>query len=103
MHCDEMVPNDAGVTPSSWMDTSVDVFDDELPAGGGETSRTTAHLSTALDDGYYRIAQLHWPRALASRRPATPPRSTASRPSRGPTPSTATSGQHRSRRCELIA
>ena len=34
------------------------VIDDGL-IGGGETSRTTAHLSNALDDRYYRIAKWH--------------------------------------------
>src|SRR6187549_1629079 len=27
--------------------------------GGGETGRTTAHLSNALDDRYYKLEQLH--------------------------------------------
>jgi glycine/D-amino acid oxidase-like deaminating enzyme/nitrite reductase/ring-hydroxylating ferredoxin subunit len=34
------------------------VLDDGL-VGGGESSRTTAHLTTALDDRYYRLEQLH--------------------------------------------
>lgn len=32
---------------------------DDGPIGGGETSRTTAHLTAALDDRYYNIAKLH--------------------------------------------
>ncbi len=32
---------------------------DDGPIGGGETSRTTAHLSSAIDDRYYRIAKWH--------------------------------------------
>src|SRR5437764_10081104 len=32
---------------------------DDGPIGGGETGRTTAHLTAALDDRYYNIAQLH--------------------------------------------
>lgn len=34
------------------------VIDDGLVAGG-ESSRTTAHLTSALDDRYYRLEQLH--------------------------------------------
>jgi len=37
---------------------SVVVLDDG-PIGGGETSRTTAHLSNALDDRYYELERLH--------------------------------------------
>lgn len=37
---------------------SVIVLDDG-PVGGGETGRTTAHLSTALDDRYYELERLH--------------------------------------------
>lgn len=37
---------------------SVVVVDDG-PVGGGETSRTTAHLSNALDDRYYELERLH--------------------------------------------
>jgi glycine/D-amino acid oxidase-like deaminating enzyme/nitrite reductase/ring-hydroxylating ferredoxin subunit len=37
---------------------SVVVIDDG-PLGGGETSRTTAHLSTALDDRYYHLERVH--------------------------------------------
>ena len=37
---------------------SVVVLDDG-PVGGGETGRTTAHLSNALDDRYYNIEKLH--------------------------------------------
>src|SRR5215212_3293637 len=37
---------------------SVVVLDDG-PVGGGETGRTTAHLSNALDDRYYNIERLH--------------------------------------------
>src|ERR1700741_3917146 len=32
---------------------------DDGPIGGGETSRTTAHLTAALDDRYYNIERLH--------------------------------------------
>ncbi|MEO5590228.1 MAG: FAD-dependent oxidoreductase [Gemmatimonadaceae bacterium] len=32
---------------------------DDGPIGGGETGRTTAHLTTALDDRYYKIERLH--------------------------------------------
>ena len=37
---------------------SVIVVDDG-PIGGGETARTTAHLSSAIDDRIYRIADWH--------------------------------------------
>jgi glycine/D-amino acid oxidase-like deaminating enzyme/nitrite reductase/ring-hydroxylating ferredoxin subunit len=37
---------------------SVVVLDDG-PIGGGETGRTTAHLSNALDDRYYNLEKLH--------------------------------------------
>lgn len=37
---------------------SVIVLDDG-PVGGGETGRTTAHLSNALDDRYYNLERLH--------------------------------------------
>src|SRR3954465_11913442 len=32
---------------------------DDGPLGGGETSRTTAHLTAALDDRYYNIESIH--------------------------------------------
>ena len=32
---------------------------DDGPIGGGETSRTTAHLTAALDDRYYNIEKMH--------------------------------------------
>src|SRR6266540_6198080 len=32
---------------------------DDGPIGGGETARTTAHLSDALDDRYYRLEAMH--------------------------------------------
>ena len=32
---------------------------DDGPIGGGETGRTTAHLSNALDDRYYEIERIH--------------------------------------------
>jgi glycine/D-amino acid oxidase-like deaminating enzyme len=35
------------------------VLIDDGQLGGGETSRTTAHLTAALDDRYYNIARLH--------------------------------------------
>jgi len=34
---------------------------DDGPVGGGETGRTTAHLSTALDDRYHVLERLHGP------------------------------------------
>lgn len=37
---------------------SVVVLDDKA-LGGGQTGRTTAHLSAALDDGFHRLEQLH--------------------------------------------
>lgn len=37
---------------------SVVVVDDK-PPGGGQTGRTTAHLSAAIDDGFHRLEQLH--------------------------------------------
>src|SRR5687767_2217662 len=37
---------------------SVIVLDDG-PIGGGETGRTTAHLSNAIDDRYVEIERLH--------------------------------------------
>ncbi|MGE0547157.1 MAG: FAD-dependent oxidoreductase [Kofleriaceae bacterium] len=37
---------------------SVIVIDDK-PPGGGQTARTTAHLSAVLDDGFHRLEQLH--------------------------------------------
>ena len=35
------------------------VLIDDGPIGGGETGRTTAHLTAALDDRYYEIEKLH--------------------------------------------
>ncbi|HEY0529271.1 MAG TPA: FAD-dependent oxidoreductase [Gemmatimonadaceae bacterium] len=35
------------------------VLIDDGPIGGGETGRTTAHLTAALDDRYYAIAKMH--------------------------------------------
>jgi glycine/D-amino acid oxidase-like deaminating enzyme/nitrite reductase/ring-hydroxylating ferredoxin subunit len=35
------------------------VLIDDGPIGGGETGRTTAHLTAALDDRYYEIAKIH--------------------------------------------
>ena len=37
---------------------SVVVVDDK-PPGGGQTGRTTAHLSAALDEGFHNLEQLH--------------------------------------------
>src|SRR5687767_7394089 len=37
---------------------SVIVLDDG-PIGGGESGRTTAHLSNALDDRYFKLERLH--------------------------------------------
>jgi len=34
---------------------------DDGPVGGGETGRTTAHLTNALDDRYYELEKLHGP------------------------------------------
>src|SRR6476661_9033464 len=39
---------------------SVIVLDDG-PIGGGETGRTTAHLSNAIDDRYVEIERIHGP------------------------------------------
>ena len=49
--------------------------------GGGETGRTTAHLSNALDDRYYVLERLHGQEGAGSPPTATPRRSTASSPS----------------------
>jgi glycine/D-amino acid oxidase-like deaminating enzyme len=38
---------------------------DAGPIAGGETSRTTAHISNALDDRYSTLAKLHGPRGAA--------------------------------------
>jgi glycine/D-amino acid oxidase-like deaminating enzyme/nitrite reductase/ring-hydroxylating ferredoxin subunit len=35
------------------------VLIDDGPIGGGETGRTTAHLTAALDDRYFNIAKIH--------------------------------------------
>src|SRR5262245_54131648 len=32
---------------------------DDGPIGGGESGRSTAHITAALDDRYYRIERLH--------------------------------------------
>src|SRR5688572_31756495 len=32
---------------------------DDGPVGGGETGRSTAHITAALDDRYYEIEKLH--------------------------------------------
>ena len=32
---------------------------DDGPIGGGMTSRTTAHLMSAIDDRYYEVERLH--------------------------------------------
>src|SRR5690349_23650107 len=32
---------------------------DDGPIGGGETGRTTAHLSDAFDDRYYEVERVH--------------------------------------------
>ncbi len=32
---------------------------DDGPIGGGETERTTAHLASALDDGFFQLEKLH--------------------------------------------
>src|SRR5919109_455332 len=32
---------------------------DDGPVGGGQTQRTTAHLSNAIDDRYFEIERLH--------------------------------------------
>ena len=44
---------------------SVVVLDDG-PIGGGMTSRTTAHLATAIDDRYWEIARIHGTSAVRS-------------------------------------
>ena len=46
---------------------SVVVVDDGL-IGGGETGRTTAHLSNALDDRYYEIERMHGEKGREARR-----------------------------------
>src|SRR6185503_5330192 len=38
---------------------SVVVLEDGTTIGGGETSRTTAHLSNAFDDRYTKVERLH--------------------------------------------
>ena len=38
---------------------SVVVLEDGASIGSGETARTTAHLSNAFDDRYFRVARLH--------------------------------------------
>src|SRR5688572_29298489 len=51
----------AGLTTAYLLTRSgknVVVIDDGV-IGGGETSRTTAHLSWAIDDRFYRIAKWH--------------------------------------------
>src|SRR6476620_4257080 len=51
----------AGITTAyllSRRGKSVVVLDDG-PIGGGETGRTTAHLSNAVDDRYVEIERLH--------------------------------------------
>src|SRR2546423_9759430 len=51
----------AGITPAylpARAGRAVVLIDDG-PIGGGETSRTTAHLTAALDDRYYNIEKLH--------------------------------------------
>src|SRR3954454_4452161 len=63
---------------------SVVVLDDG-PIGGGQTERTTAHLSNAIDDRYSEIERLH-----GTRGPRPPPESTPRR-SNGSGPSPATS------------
>lgn len=63
MHADVCVVGAgiAGLTTSYMLareGLSVVVLDDG-PVGGGETGRTTAHLSNALDDRYYNLERLH--------------------------------------------
>ncbi|MDF1503809.1 FAD-dependent oxidoreductase [Roseisolibacter sp. H3M3-2] len=36
---------------------------DDGPPGGGETGRTTAHVATAVDDYYHKVARMHGARA----------------------------------------
>jgi glycine/D-amino acid oxidase-like deaminating enzyme/nitrite reductase/ring-hydroxylating ferredoxin subunit len=51
----------AGITTAyslTGMGKSVVVIDDG-PIGGGETSRTTAHLANAMDDRFQRLEELH--------------------------------------------
>ena len=38
---------------------SVVVLEDGASIGSGETARTTAHLSNAFDDRYFKVARLH--------------------------------------------
>src|SRR6478735_11131554 len=51
----------AGITTAYFLareGLSVIVLDDG-PIGGGETGRTTAHLSNAIDDRYVEIERIH--------------------------------------------
>src|SRR5204862_1315925 len=51
----------AGMTTAYLLDRAgraVALIDDG-PIGGGETSRTTAHLTAALDDRFYEIEKIH--------------------------------------------
>jgi glycine/D-amino acid oxidase-like deaminating enzyme len=57
---------------------SVVVLDDG-PVGGGETSRTTAHLSNAIDDQYFEIDVYTGRRKRGWQRKATRRRSRESR------------------------
>lgn len=55
----------AGICCAYWLSRSgrsVVVLDDG-PIGGGESGRTTAHLSNAVDDRYFEIARMHGDRA----------------------------------------
>ena len=49
------------------------------PIGGGETGRTTAHLSNAIDDRYVEIERIHGRRRARLSRKAIRPQSTVSR------------------------
>src|SRR5687768_4608131 len=51
----------AGLTTAYLLtQTGIDtVVIDDGPIGGGETARTTAHLTWAIDDRIYRIAKWH--------------------------------------------
>ena len=69
---------------------SVVVLDDG-PVAGGQTQRTTAHLSNAIDDRFTEIEKIHGAEGSDWRPRATPPPSTGSRPSPARRGSTATS------------
>ena len=64
---------------------------DDGPVAGGQTQRTSAHLSNAIDDRYTEIEKLHGEEAHVSPLKATRLPLTESKPSRTPTAFNATS------------